>query len=65
MKQGIARVEVALRHYNQTHDMTLSIAIGYDRFHISDTITQLLSRADSMMYDDKHRKKENEIKLAN
>lgn len=58
MKQGCSRLEAALCRYNQNHEVPLSIALGYDRLIKGDTITRLVSRADTIMYEDKHRKKE-------
>lgn len=57
MEQWHTRLEAALRRYNQAHGEPLSIALGYDRLYGGDTITKLISRADSLMYKDKHRKK--------
>lgn len=58
MQQLHIRLEAATKRYNQTHGVPLSIALGYDRLCQGDTITALISRADSLMYEDKHRKKE-------
>lgn len=58
MEQGRVRLEDALRRYNGTHDTPLSIALGYDCFCKGETITKLISRADFIMYEDKHRQKE-------
>lgn len=62
MGERFTHFNEALRRYNQNHDVLLSIAIGYDRLCKGDTITKLISHADSMMYEDKHRQKEEQPK---
>lgn len=58
MEQGRIRFEAALLRYNQSHNVPLRIALGYDCLDKEDTITKLISRADSIMYEDKRRKKQ-------
>lgn len=58
MKQRLLRFEAALSRYNQIRDVPLSIALGYDRLSKGDTLIQLISRTDSVMYEDKRRQKE-------
>lgn len=61
MERAHTRFEATLDRYNQNHDVPLSIALGYDHLKQNDTINKLISRADSIMYEDKHRKKEIQI----
>lgn len=60
IENGRKRMDEALRRHNQANPIFLSIALGYDQFKFKseDTITALISRADSMMYDDKKSQKE-------
>lgn len=57
---GIEKLNKALESYNETHEIKLSVALGYDcfRFGCSDTVSDLISRADQKMYEDKRRMKE-------
>lgn len=57
LKQGYIRFNAAAADYNKTHEFCLSVAIGYDqlRFDGKDTIQELITRADSLMYLDKQR----------
>lgn len=64
MKNTRVRLETALLRYNQQHSVELTIAVGYDCLVKGDSITKLISRADTMMYEDKHRQKEEAKKTA-
>lgn len=59
--RGIRRLEQALEEYNLTHTISLGIAVGWDRFRFGtgDTVSELISRADRRMYEDKRSFKEN------
>lgn len=60
MKEGRSRFDEALHRYNQKCGVPLSIALGYACFNkdAKDTITMLISRTDSIMYEDKRKQKE-------
>lgn len=51
-----------LKDYNSKHNISLSLAVGYDRFNSEsgDTIQSLISRADTIMYENKRKYKEME-----
>lgn len=61
--EGFKRFDEKMKEYNNNHDAKLSIALGYDRFYKEkgDTITSLISRADTIMYENKRDKKRNDI----
>ena len=55
VRRRLDRVVRAQEAYRQTHGIDLSIALGCDRFRFdgADTVSELISRADARMYEEK------------